>query len=342
MDSCCKKTSTPGSHKAFGNSHVQRSRHSAGLTNTALANCMLTKLISEFKTGKITKTISHVPFIKDPDDDRPCWNWTMRNRILMVMQGTFDARNVSQWNSLNRKVVAKSKAIYIIKPMVVYTCITCSQKERRSVYITYKKSKQAFVCGVCNNSYEFTKINEAPDSEIYQRISGYKCQPEFRVEDTVGEPLPEYKPKVAPPLSEVAIKWNITVKYQTDPTRRTMGSFVPETGNIHLGTEQAEIFFHEISHVADNLILKKRGKKLKGGQDTIQEAVAQLSACVLAEMYGTHTTKAFTFEYLRQYVRCRTDEEVVQLALRVLDRTGAVLDLILSTAQELWATKTIK
>lgn len=313
----------------------KKSKPRSKLNNTVLANQILEKLILEFKNGKIANTISNVPFIKDPNDDRPCWKWTLKNRILMVMQGTFDARNIRQWNAVNRFVDTNSKAIYIIKPRIVYSCVKCSKKEKRSVWLTYQKSNHMFACNICGFSCEFTKIDDTPDSDVHKRIRGYGCQPEFRIEDTTGESLSEYKPTQMPPLSDVATKWNIDIKYQMDPTHRTMGSFRLETNDIHLGTENAGIFFHEISHAADNILLDKKGKKLKGGQDTVQEAVAQLSACVLSDLYNTGSTKAFTFEYLRQYSKHGTNEEIAHLALQVLDRTGAVIDLILSTAQQL-------
>lgn len=305
------------------------------LDNTALAGQMLEKIIAEFQSGTIAKTVSTAPFIKDPNDDRPCWNWTLKNRILMVMQGTFDARNIVQWNAINRRVVPNSKAIYIVKPRVEYGCARCSQKEKRSVWLAYQKSKREYVCSMCGFSCEYSKIGETSDEETTKRIRGYGCQPEFCVEDTAGELLPEYKPKQMPPLADVAAKWNIEIKYQTDPTRRTMGSYRLEKNDIYLGTESAGIFFHEISHAADSILLEKKGKRLKGGQDSAQEAVAQLSACVLSEMYETGSTAAFTFEYLKQYSKHGRNDEVARLALHVLDRTGAVIDLILSTAQEL-------
>lgn len=312
----------------------QTQQHSK-MNNTILANKILEKIIGEFQNGKITKTISNTPFIRDPNDDRPCWNWTLKNRILMVMQGTFDARNIVQWNAINRSIIPKSKAIYIIKPRIRYGCVKCTQKKKRSVYLVYQKSTHNYVCDTCKFSCEYSKISETSDTDIFKRIWGYGCQPEFCIEDTTGKSLPEYKPKKLPPLYDVALKWKIEIKYQMDPTQRTMGSYRLEKNDIHLGTESAGIFFHEISHVADNIILEKKGKKLRGGQNSIQEAVAQLSSCVLSEMYDTGSTKAFTFEYLRQYSKHGRNDEIIYLALRVLDRAGAVIDLILSTAQKL-------
>ncbi len=306
-----------------------------GLENTALANKVLGGIIAEFKSGKIAKTISNTPFIRDPNDDRPCWNWSLKNRILMVMQGTFDARNIVQWNAVGRSIVPNRSAIYIVRPRIRYGCAKCSPKQKRTVWMSYQKDSRKYVCAKCEFSCEYTKIGETSDAETIKRIRGYGCQPEFRIEDTVGKTLPQYRPKQMPPLSDVAAEWNIAIKYQTDPTCRTMGSYRLEHNDIHLGTENAGIFFHEISHAADNIILQKKGKRLRGGQDAIQEAVAQLSACVLSELYATDSNKEFTFEYLRQYSRHGRNDEVARLALRVLDRTGAVIDLILSTAQKL-------
>ena len=337
LKSCALSTKIGKKNKELDKKKLQ---HCPVLTNTTLANQILEKIILEFKNGKIAKTISDVPFIKDPNDNRPCWNWTLKNRILMVMQGTFYARNIIQWNAINRTIVTNSKAIYIIKPRIEYGCMKCTKKEKQNVWLIYQKSKQSFVCNKCKFSSDYVKIADTSDADVLKRIRGYGCQPEFRIEDTVGESIPEYKPAKIPPLVDVATKWNIGIKYKMDPTHRTMGSFRLETNDIHLGTENAGIFFHEISHAADNILLEKKGKHLKGGQDTVQEAVAQLSACVLSELYGTGSTKAFTFEYLRQYSKRGSNAEIAHLALQVLDRTGSVIELILSTAHKLEKKKT--
>jgi len=214
-----------------------------GSGNTRRADLVLRRLVEEFRSGRITETISKVDFLRDPRDNRPCMSWSLKNRVLMVGQGTFDARNVAQWNRVNRRVIARRSAIYIIRPLHAYSCASCAKGAARGARLRYARY------------------------------------------------------------------------------------------TIHLGTESPWVFFHEISHAADSMVLARSGRALKGGQDPVQEAVAQLSACVLSEMYGMGSTRAHTRDYLRAQARGTGERELVRLALDVLDRVEGVLGLILSTAQ---------
>lgn len=303
--------------------------------NTRRADLILRRLVDGFRSGEITDTISKVDFLRDPHDDRPCMGWSLKNRVLMVGQGTFDARNVAQWNRVNRRVIARRSAIYIIRPLYAYSCAHCAKGAARETRLRYAKGSQSFECGTCGLSVAHRAIRGGSDPAVLRQIRGFGCQPEFRVEDTVGDALPEYAPARPPPLHGVAAKWGIQVKYQVDPSGSSLGSYEARSNTIHLGTESPWVFFHEISHAADSMILARSGRALKGGQDPVQEAVAQLSACVLSEMYGMGSTRAHTRDYIRAQARGAGERELVRLALDVLDRVGGVLDLILSTAQGL-------
>lgn len=306
--------------------------------NTRRADLVLRRLVEEFRSGKITETISKVDFLRDPHDDRPCMSWSLKNRVLMVGQGTFDARNMAQWNRVNRRVIARRSAIYIIRPLHAYSCANCSKGAVREPHLRYAKSSRLFECRACGLSVAPHAIRGGSDPAVLRRIRGFGCQPEFRVEDTVGDALPEYAPARPPPLHGVAAKWGIHVKYQVDPSGSSLGSYEARSNTIHLGTESPWVFFHEISHAADSMVLARSGRALKGGQDPIQEAVAQLSACVLSEMYGMGSIRAHTRDYLRAQTRGAGEREIVRLALDVLDRVEGVLDLILSTARDAGAS----
>ena len=82
-----------------------------------------------------------------------------------------------------------------------------------------------------------------------------------------------------------------------------------------------------------NYFLKIDGK-LKGGQDPEQEAVAQLSACVLSRMYGVKVDNT-TFKYIRMYTKSNKSDAVARMCMRVADKTNKVLELILKTKKEL-------
>ena len=50
--------------------------------------------------------------------DRPCSRWSDRNRLLMAIEGTADARGYKQWIEAGRKVKAGEKAFYILIPCI--------------------------------------------------------------------------------------------------------------------------------------------------------------------------------------------------------------------------------
>jgi len=74
------------------------------MSNTEKANKLLENLFEDFKKGNIAESIAKLPLIKDPSDNRPCWDWTLRNRYLMVIQGSHDARNFKEWQKVGRTV----------------------------------------------------------------------------------------------------------------------------------------------------------------------------------------------------------------------------------------------
>ena len=274
------------------------------MKNTEKADLVLKGLFEEFKNGTISKTIAKIPLIKDPNDDRQCWKWTLRNRILMIRQGSQDARSFMEWRRLHRTIKKGSKAIYILAPIMV-------------------KIKK-----------EDLEENETDE----MRLIGFRCQPEFDVKSTEGDKIydiPEYKPAKIPPLTNVAKEWNIKIIYQRDITGSSLGftnAKEKAENEISLSTENPKVFFHELSHQADR---KQLGENLKGGQDPIQEAVAELSASVLCELHNIDAQKSNTWNYLRNLTKSKSDQDTEKLALKVLTRVGKVLDLILTTAQKL-------
>jgi len=282
------------------------------MANTEQANKVLKELIAEFKNGTIGKSISKIPLIKDPTDNRPCWNWSLRNRYLMIIQGSKDARNFAEWQRQHRTVkksTDRKHDVFILAPLM-------------SKFITIDK--------------------ETREEKEELKLTGFRTQQEFDVNDTYGIKLPEYKPAKIPPFIDVAKEWKIEVKYSLDITESSLGytnAKSKDGDKINLSTENPKVFFHELAHQADK---RQQNKELNGGQDPIQEATAELSACVLAELHGIDAQKSNTWDYLRNNTKDKTDEQTEKLALKVLDRVGKVLDLILTTAQKLEEKKNPK
>ena len=72
-------------------------------------------MLKNFEDGDIPKALAQV-FVKRTDDT-PSANWSWRNRLIMALSGTFDARGYKMWKEVGRCVEAGSHAIYILAPM---------------------------------------------------------------------------------------------------------------------------------------------------------------------------------------------------------------------------------
>ena len=132
---------------------------------------VLQGILEQFEYDDVPMAIIKAMF---PFSNIPSENWSLCNRLLMVIAGTIDARGYNQWKSADRYVKKGTKAIYIVVP-----------------YIKHKEE-------------EGTETST---------LTGFGLQPVFRVEDTVGEPL-EYEQLVLPrfPFIERAEEWGISVK----------------------------------------------------------------------------------------------------------------------------------
>lgn len=151
----------------------------------------------------------------------------------------------------------------------------------------------------------------------------------FRVEDTEGEPLPdpEYAPPKLPPLVEVAEAMGVEVSYDAARGTGAYGSFDPGTEEITLFTHDEQTFWHELAHAAHHRV----SDGLAPGQDPDQEAVAELSAAVLARLYGA-ANEGYSFDYLQHYAARDGAEDVYRLCLSVLGEVEDVLTYILGLA----------
>jgi len=218
----------------------------------------------------------------------PCAAWSLMNRTLVFLSGTMDARGFKQWNSVNRYVKKGSKALYILVPYI--------------------------------------KRIEDDNNDCQFKLTGFGACPVFRVEDTDGEPL-EYQDIELPelPLMDRARDWGISIK-AIPGNYRYYGYYAPNRKEIALATNQEDIFFHELAHVAHHKI---QGYILPV-QDLRQEVVAELSACALARMVGKSLadTTGNHYHSIKQYAD-QFEMSVHCACLRVLSDTEKVLNLII-------------
>ncbi len=222
---------------------------------------------------------------------RPSDKWSLGNRLLVMMEGTRDARGILQWNAAGRRVVKGRKAIYILGPTV--------------------------------RSRDETDEKTGEERKV-KYVAGFHAIPVFRYEDTCGAGLSTVKdePKKLPPLADVAAKWGIRTRY--DATEHgEYGSFSPSEGEIRLCTDDAATFFHELAHAAHS-----RLEELKSGQDPEQEAIAQLAACALGRAYG-YNVDGYTYNYIAHYAGGNEPERVGRMCYRVLGKVERIMGMIL-------------
>lgn len=219
--------------------------------------------------------------------DVPQNAYSRMNRILLAIQGSYDARGSATWRKLNKFPLNWSKQVFIMMPKTL-------------------------------------KIKDKENEEEKTITTGFFFKGLYDCENIYGGKKLEYvknPPKDLPPLSDVAEKWGIKISYKVHP--KAWGSFDQSKNEIQLSTDNKTTFFHELAHAAH----KKIDGSLKGGQDPQQEAIAQLSAGVLAQMYG-EKMDLYTYEYIKHYAK-DDPQKAMKLISKVLNKTGQVLELIL-------------
>ncbi len=233
-----------------------------------------------------------------PTPDIPLAKWSLRNRVIAMIAGTGDARGFRQWESVGRNVVKGKRAFYILAPLLV--------KDRKGGVDSKGKPKMIVI--------------------------GFKGIPVFRAEDTEGDALNYPKHELpAHPLSEVAEAWGIDIK--TAGFAGHAYGWTDGKGNITLCTPNERTFFHELGHCAD-----ARSYKLKGGQDAVQEIVAELTAATLARLVGREMpndgrSKGYIQGYATKlYPKLSESDALRKACERVLARTCKAVEAILKAA----------
>jgi antirestriction protein ArdC len=167
---------------------------------------------------------------------------------------------------------------------------------------------------------------ESGEEQIICR--GFSCCPVFAFSDTEGEPLDGLYPSTPPPLSQVAESFGLTVDYQAFGGTY-YGFFRPSVDKIVLCTHDEQVFFHELAHAAHRRVMED----LKSGQDPRQEIVAELSACVMARLYGRkQADEGNSYEYGQQYADAMK-KDLCEVIVSVIHDVEKVLNAIITTAE---------
>ena len=154
-----------------------------------------------------------------------------------------------------------------------------------------KGSHGGYILGPCHRTVEDKVTGES--KTILTGFVGISVHP---LQNTEGEPVAEYEPQEPPPLLDVAQRMGVSVTWQPLPLDRN-GDYSPGADHINVGTHDPKTFCHELAHAAHKRV---RGE-LKGGQDTQQEAVAELAATVLMHLYALGDRSGNCWRYVSAY-----------------------------------------
>ena len=255
----------------------------------------LKKVIELFQNGEIGQYIALSYF---PIPNIPCSKWSLKNRLIMNINGTFDSRGFQQWKQIGRKVKKGSKAFYILGPVK-------------------RKIK--------------TVDDETDEEKENCMVIGFTSIPVFRVEDTEGDSLDYEIPDVPDlPLLEVAHKFGLKVKAGF-LTGSTFGYYSRKRQLIQLNTKEEIVFFHELAHAAHDRIVT-----ISGLPQWHKEVVAELTAVVLGRMCGLTWEKISgqAYSYIESYAR-KAKKSPVKACLEVIDDIEKILNLIFETEETL-------
>jgi len=190
---------------------------------------------------------------------KPSDSWSFLNRLIMLVNGTEDARTYRTWLEVNRHVKRGSKAFYILKPLIK----------------TIKKDNE--------------------EDEIL--LLGFRPIPEFRVEDTDGEPVPidNFNADIPAEFNKIISELNLDVKtaaFNGD----CYGFYKPSSKEILLASPELSVFLHELCHAVDDQI-----HGIKCGQVKDQEIIAEFGAAVVGRLLGYDIDHTNFISYIRAY-----------------------------------------
>ena len=261
------------------------------------------KLLQMFEAGDFPE-IAKRSILTRAYGNQPCAKWSIGNFILMLVQGTNDARGFQQWEAVGRSVKKGAHALHIFAPL----------------------------------TYTITEINEKNGKEEKRTIvKGFRAIPVFAFESTEGSEIEKasFNPPEPPPLFEVAERYGIKVSYDAF-AGRALGSCKTDGSEITLRVHDADVWFHELAHAVD---ARLSGGKLKGGQDDEQETVAELTSGVLCQLYGINGYECQAWQYIKAYNNDSPEKAIKQI-YNLLGRVEAIITDILQIADGCKAEET--
>ena len=257
----------------------------------------VTTLISMFERQDFPAKVAFSIIRKNSNEpSKPSDDWSLTNRLIMVMTGTEDARTFKQWQSVGRYVKRGAKAFHIFAPVIV------KQKEEES-------------------------LPTLPEHK--EKIVGFKAVPVFPIELTGGKEIEifDYTPKKMPPFLDVAEKLGISIHWKP-ACKPALGWYSPSDNSITLCSQDYFVYFHELAHAVEATFSDTTCDYNKS------EVVAETTAAVLSEMMGISGYQHQAYHYIKEYCGDTTQKGVMHKISSVLNTVEKIINIILSKANE--------
>jgi len=229
---------------------------------SAKAQAALDRVVARFQAGDLGPLVAVARLRLS--GDAPAVRWSLSNRVLAYLQtGSLDCRGYRQWQRVGRQVRKGARAAYILAPRTrKVTNETTGQEDQ----------EERVMCG-------FLGVAVFP----YEATVGDECA-------TVA-----YEPAAPPPLLDVAQALGIAVAWA--PLAGALGHCAADGQDLVVGSHDPAPFFHELAHA----VHARLAGRLKVGQHADQEAVSELTAAVLMELYGYGDRSGNAWQYIAGY-----------------------------------------
>ncbi|HEY3489589.1 MAG TPA: ArdC family protein [Candidatus Deferrimicrobiaceae bacterium] len=219
---------------------------------------VLDGIVEKFKSGDIPKAVAFSVF---PVPNIPSSTWSFRNRILMILAGTGDARGFRQWQEVGRSVKKGAKAFYIHIPLI--------------------------------------RVRECDDDGTETILKGFRIMPVFRYEDTTGKPVEHPEMDLSSlPLLEKAEEWGISVR-AIPGNYKCYGYYSSKAKVIGLATKEEQVFFHELAHVAHEKLKEGLKEGQDPLQEIVAELASQALCHLVGKRIGS--TLGSSYQYIENY-----------------------------------------
>lgn len=234
------------------------------------------------------------------DTPVPSDSWSAGNRWIMLASGTTMAMGFGQWhNQFGRRVKPGSKAFYIFAPL----------------------------------TRQLKTEEDSGDEAVRPVLTGFRLIPVFRLEDTIGKPLPEIEdltPQVLPPLFDVAAKLGVSAIKYVPFDGRALGVYNVGRQEIRLSENKSpQVFYHEVMHHLDFQI-----EPIRPGRLAESEMIAELGGSVLCGLQGVTGYEAGSYRYLQMYAEGKEPEAVLKSLMTVAARVEQLVGVVLDAAEE--------